>query len=299
MPASPVQLWDPLGKPHRRIARAGTKPRKGKDIRNFQKAVNAFANAHPRLKITKLKHDGIGNRQTIAMGRLASELNGVDPGGKVSYGISVYAQQRLINPDLRTAHEKARALKAQGARRKELDRIEAAKRAPKISLDPDRVTGGKDFGDRAAAALLAATERYKQRPGDYFYSQGGAPDWDHPISAPTRGHRYDCSSFSAGIARACGQDWLRGGGYFTGTAAAIGTPCSLANLRPGGYIVYGSGNGHHMEMYYGDGEHTFAEALRLHGRAIAGRTVGHGSPPVDFGDVSMMAAGRYFNPPTA
>jgi hypothetical protein len=291
---------DPVGRPHRRLSRAGDRPRQGRDFMLVQKAVDDFSNEHPGLKVTKLKHDGIGNRQTIAMAELTAQLLGVDPHGRKDYGVSVYAQERIRNPNLRTRGEKERAKRAQERRREELDRQQMAARKPRIELAPphDVVTGGLDFGDRVAAALLAAKDRYVAHPGEYFYSQIGTPDWDEPISAPSRGHRYDCSSFSAGIAGICGQTWVRNGGFFTGTALAILPHTSLNGLRPGGCVVFGSGVGHHMEMWLGDGsgEYTYAECVKKFGAAVAARTVGHGSAPVDIGSIWMMANPTFLNP---
>ena len=44
-------------------------------------------------------------------------------------------------------------------------------------------------------------------------------------------------------------------------------------LKPGDLVLYGPAPHHHVELYVGPGN----------------RTVGHGSPPVDYGDIYMIA----------
>lgn len=295
MAPSPVQLWDPVGTPHRRIARAGTKARKGRDIRNFQGWVDKWLHAHPGMRMRQLVKDGIGDRDTIAIGRDVCFLIGVDPGGKVDYGISVYAQRRLrdlvTGKDSRTPGEKARALRAQERRREELH--------PEPRVEGNRVVGGRDFADRKVAALDAAVLNCARGVKRRFYSQAGRFVLGKAIVGEDPGERSDCSQFERSIQQSAGRS-DPASGYFTGTAKVEGEPCALEDLIVGrGYVVYGGGNGHHMEAYRGNGVGgmTYAQVARKHGTAVARITVGHGSAPVDRGDVFMMADPHFYNLP--
>jgi hypothetical protein len=123
-----------------------------------------------------------------------------------------------------------------------------------------------------------------------FYSMPGNWDVDHVIKPGEKhGERSDCSSTVTGWAKAAGlpdpngENWH--GGY-TGTLLRGVNGWKQVSrermIKHGwGYIVYGSGDGHHTEAYIGPGE----------------RTAGHGSAPVDFGVINLFGAHevmRYF-----
>lgn len=147
----------------------------------------------------------------------------------------------------------------------------------KVTIKGDKATGGTRRGRlRAVALASAAACASGKRPN--FYSQVGSFDADHCISGPRYGHRDDCSSWfasvyrSAGLADPSGQRYTAG---WTGTLVEHGTQISEPEI--GCAVIYGSGSGHHVEMYVGPGS----------------KTIGHGSAPVDAGVIDLFGDGDY------
>jgi hypothetical protein len=147
----------------------------------------------------------------------------------------------------------------------------------KVTIKGDKATGGSRRGRLKAVALASAAACISgTRPN--FYSQVGAFDANHCITGPAYGHRDDCSSWfasvyrSAGLADPSGERFTAG---FTGTLVANGTQISEPEI--GCAVIYGSGSGHHVEMYVGPGT----------------KTIGHGSAPVDAGVIDLFGDGDY------
>lgn len=174
------------------------------------------------------------------------------------------------------------------ALQKEIDQLR-----PKVELENNRTVGGT-FRDRWQLSNLTAVQCCSTGRRRNAYSQTGEPDIWHPYGpGPAAGRRDDCSSYTTSQARATGADDPNGlsfsGQGFTGTlvgAHGRWKEVSLSEMMAAGqgYIVYGEGTGHHVECYCPSESDPF-------------RTVGHGSPPVDFGTVHLFGTGefeRYF-----
>jgi cell wall-associated NlpC family hydrolase len=158
-------------------------------------------------------------------------------------------------------------------------RLEAELRALRgtVTIKGDTATGGSPR-ERLKAVALASAAACASGSRPNFYSQVGAFDADHAITGPAYSHRDDCSSWFASVYKSAGlpdpsaQNFA--GGY-TGTLVAngkeVGTP------QPGDAVIYGSGVGHHVEMYIGPGD----------------KTIGHGSAPVDAGVINLFGDGDY------
>jgi hypothetical protein len=118
------------------------------------------------------------------------------------------------------------------------------------------------------------------------------------LGGPHHGERWDCSLFVTGLAWSCGFDDPNGTnwtGGFTGTLLGGHGRWHETSLhgmiaaRQPGFIVYGSGDGHHTEAW--------CPAMDGDKMVDPFRTAGHGSPPVDFGTVHLFGSGeveRYF-----
>jgi hypothetical protein len=286
-----AKRWHTNALPHRVLDRHDADPQRGRDVRGLQRAVNKIADEHPRVGITKLRVDGEAGRQTLALARRAAHCQGLYPGSKT--GVSVYVQARLRTPRLRTPGEKKRALKWQ----KEVREALAREKANRVTRSGNKVTGGT-VQQRLARAMHDAMELYatgKRQP--VFYDQRGAFTVEHGITGEPRDCRSDCSQYVGSMWwSADAPSLVRGGNVWTGTLVAIGEEIRRDQLELGCYIVYGPGDGHHVEAWYGDGEHTYAQLDRM-GSALRDVTSGHGSPPVDRGDIDMMAGARFFRAP--
>lgn len=158
-----------------------------------------------------------------------------------------------------------------------------------VQIVGNKATGGTPK-QRWIAVCLASVANCSNGERRNFYSMPGVWDVDHVIKPGERpGERSDCSSTvtgwakSAGLPDPNGEDWHGG---FTGTLLGAHNgwkEVSRARMvkHGWGYIVYGSGVGHHTEAYIGPGD----------------RTAGHGSAPVDFGVIDLFGSGevqRYF-----
>jgi hypothetical protein len=148
----------------------------------------------------------------------------------------------------------------------------------KVTIKGDTATGGSRRGRLKAVALASAAACVSgKRPN--FYSQVGAFDADHCITGPAYGHRDDCSSWfasvyrSAGLADPSGQRFTAG---YTGTLGARGKVVALGDAKPGAGVLYGPYPHHHVEMLTGPG-----------------RTIGHGSAPVDAGVPDLFGDGDF------
>lgn len=147
----------------------------------------------------------------------------------------------------------------------------------KVAIRGNTASGGTKHERLKAVALASAAACASGRRPN-FYSQSGAFDADHCITGPAYGHRDDCSSWfasvykSAGLPDPSGEDFRAG---YTGTLVANGK--QIAKPEIGCAVVYGSGAGHHVEMYVGPGN----------------KTIGHGSAPVDTGVIDLFGDGEY------
>lgn len=177
----------------------------------------------------------------------------------------------------------------EGISTKKADLEALVKKLDKVSIVRNHASGG-DKHERLKAVALASASACAgsftddggediHRPN--FYSQLGSFDADHCITGPAYGHRDDCSSWfasayrSAGLEDPSGQSFAAG---WTGTLVEHGTQISQPEI--GCAVIYGSGSGHHVEMYVGPGS----------------KTIGHGSAPVDAGTIDLFGDGdfRYF-----
>lgn len=164
---------------------------------------------------------------------------------------------------------------------------------PHIGKD-GKVAGASSKGEAAifAAKYIATKCAGASRP-NYYSMTGGGFNVTHPLLKGDQKaigqvpyERSDCSLFVTEVCWAAdlpdpnGEDWH--GGY-TGTLVGQHNGWKLvseATMRKKGwgYIVYGSGVGHHTEFYVGEG---------------GDDTIGHGSPPVDTGIINLFGDGDY------
>lgn len=268
---------------------------KGKAVTAFQKAVNVRKRGNPKRGLTILEVDGDAGRQTIAVGRKAATSLGWKPGPA---GLGPRAQQIVRYPWLRTPMELRREKKWLKTREKE--RVEAAAVAahrPKVT--DNNVTGGTPRARVVAAAMAAAAGYYSGRRVPVFYSQTGKWSVTHAITGEPHGYRSDCSlevtafCHSAQVPDPNGLAYKSG---YTGSLAGHLKEITRAQLKPGDLVIYFLGsNSHHVEMWVGngDGKTTYTQLAHA-GSTYRDRTVGHGSPPVDYGDIDMIAGARFF-----
>lgn len=257
-------------------------PMRGKDVRELQKACNARIR-NLDLEIRKLKVDGKAGRQTVAVSRRVARHLGV---GVRGHGVTRYVQTLIRHPEKRSASQVKR-----GKRYREAHAVQ------KCKVNGNSVTGGRDGGARITAGAIEAAHRYYNGQSHRFYSQAGAWTVSHGITGEPRGYRSDCSQFATSLYRSAGMNdpnrnnWT--GGY-TGTLMRGGRYIRRDQLRPGDLVLYGAYPHHHVEVWVGngDGETSYAELARK-GSPYRDRTVGHGSPPVDYGDIDMQAGPRF------
>jgi len=170
---------------------------------------------------------------------------------------------------------------------------EIAALGPQVDKEKGKVTGGT-FAERWRLSNLTSVECCTRAHRRNSYSQAGSPDIWHPYGpGPDAGRRDDCSSYvtSQALATGAGDPNNQGfnGAGFTGTLIGESNGWKEVDLdrmiaAGQGYVVYGSGSGHHVEAYCP------SESDRL-------RTVGHGSAPVDFGTVHLFGSSeveRYY-----
>lgn len=141
-------------------------------------------------------------------------------------------------------------------------------------VSPNQVRGGTPRQRLVAAARRAAANSAAGRRHS-FYSQGGYWTVKHGITGEPSGARSDCSQWVTSIYWTAGLADPNGAGYsggFTGTLLSHGRAINRRDVKPGDLVIYGYGNGHHVEMI-----------VDYHGN-----TIGHGSAPVDAGYIDMM-----------
>jgi hypothetical protein len=255
---------------HRRLTFSphNAHPQKGADVRALQRAINVVCDWRGWAHIDV---DGECGRQTIGVGRQVAESLGILL--RVP-GLSVYAQHLIRHPGQRTPKQKKRAKK-----------WKAAHRHAKLRVEGNVVKGDGTMREKIVAAAMEAAHLYytgKRQP--VFYSQPGYWTVDHGVTGEPRGARSDCSQWVTAIFHSAGAPDPNQSGYsggYTGTLGGGGGRYIRASeARPGDYVLYGPGTHHHVELLVGPGN----------------RTVGHGSPPVDFGDAFMMADPHFYRP---
>lgn len=257
---------------HRRllISPHFTDPQLGPDVKALQRAVNQRIQ-NLGLKMATLKVDGASGRQTIAHAREVARALGI---GLKGPGVSAYVQHLIRHPNLRTPIQRARGKKYRQAT---IDQ--------RLKITGNKVTGGKSRADRIVAAAMQAAKLYYQGTSHRFYSQTGVTQFEKGITGESPGERSDCSQFvvsmckSAGAPDPCGSDFNPAALHYTGTIPNAGPYVDRAHARPPCAVLYGPPPHHHVELLVGPGN----------------RTVGHGSPPVDYGDVYMMADPHFVN----
>lgn len=158
---------------------------------------------------------------------------------------------------------------------------------------------GKPFESWILAGETAVSNCANRKLRNFYSMTAGGFRVDHCLlGGPHYGERWDCSLFVTGLAWSCGFDDPNGANWASGyTGTLLGAhgrwrETSLSGMieaRAPGYVVYGSGDGHHTEAWCPqmDGD-KMIDPLR---------TAGHGSPPVNFGTVHLFGAGeveRYF-----
>lgn len=164
----------------------------------------------------------------------------------------------------------------------------------------NKVVGDASNFDKWIAAGQAAVSNCAHNKSRNFYSMegGGFPVQHCILGGAHHGERYDCSVFVTGLAWSCGFDdpnsenfnagytgtLLRGGGRWREVSLE-----QMLHARKPGFIVYGSGDGHHTEAWC---------PKVVDGKIVDFfRTAGHGSAPVDFGTIHLFGSGeveRYF-----
>jgi hypothetical protein len=153
-----------------------------------------------------------------------------------------------------------------------------AKKARKVSISGNKATGGTDTGRlKAVAYASAAACASGKRPN--FYSQLGSWDVDHCITGERYGERSDCSSWFTSVYKSAGLPDPNGESYsggYTGTLGAHGKEVPLSKAKPGAAVLYGPYPHHHVEMY-----------------VAPGKTIGHGSAPVDAGVPDLFGDGDF------
>lgn len=262
-------------------------PQRGADVKALQHAVNLRAQSRG-MKL--LKVDGEAGRDTIAKSRAVARALGINVRAD---GVTPYVQQLIRHPKMRNPVQLRRA------KRYAADRRAAVQHQAKVS--GNKVTGGSP-PQRVVAAAMEAAARYYSGKSTRFYSQVGTTQFDLGITGEEPGMRSDCSQWYVSMFKSAGVPDPCQGGYdanklhYTGTIPNGGKRVDREQLRPGAAICYGTYPYHHVEMWVGngDGKTTYAE-LRRTGHPHRDRTVGHGSPPVDYGDIDMMGQPNFFN----
>jgi hypothetical protein len=206
---------------------------------------------------------------------------------------------------VKAEREKARAVAWRGRARVLAKRVEGveidlakvrkeiAALGPKVDTEKSKVVGG-DFHERWQLSNLTAVDCCQSGRRRNSYSQAGSPDIHHPYGpGPAAGTRDDCSSYITSQALATGAGDPNNANFngegFTGTLVGQSNgwkEVSLERMMKAGqgYIVYGSGSGHHVEAY-------------CPSKDEESRTVGHGSAAVDFSTIHAFGTGeveRYF-----
>lgn len=115
-----------------------------------------------------------------------------------------------------------------------------------------------------------ATASMTSKSGFSRYDQKGALTSD---PTPSAGNRTDCSQWVRAV-------YLRAGAPDPGSnsGAQYAKSRRTTSPKPGDLVLFPKGSGSaHVELYVGPGK----------------RTIGHGSPPIDFGTADMLGGGEY------
>jgi hypothetical protein len=129
---------------------------------------------------------------------------------------------------------------------------------------------GSSSGSALRDRIVAKAEKsLTSNTGHSYYSKAGALTDDPTPGAPNRS---DCSQWVRAI-------YLHAGapdpGTWTGDQWNRSKPTS--DPKPGDLVIYGEGqSSHHVELYVGDG-----------------KTIGHGSPPIDYGTPGMLSGAHF------
>jgi hypothetical protein len=140
-----------------------------------------------------------------------------------------------------------------------------------VTITTDGGAGG--IRDRIVAVAEASRSSYNRNPNAWHYLAGGTNNYDDPTRPPrSRGMRSDCSQWIAAVYKKAGAPApgpSYSAGIFTGNMRVRGHAVPVADARPGDVIWWPQ----HCELYVGPGN----------------RTIGHGSPPVDYGTTTIFA----------
>jgi hypothetical protein len=200
-----------------------------------------------------------------------------------------HSRYLAIHASMRTTIQHAKDLNAQlnNLHEKQAEiatKIEKIKKSNKIKIKGNKVSGGTKE-QRLAVCAVQSSKRCGTGARRNFYSQAGTWDVDRCLTGEPYGHRSDCSSWYTSVFKSCGLEDPNGNSFhggFTGTLVSHGKQVSreYAMHHPGVAVIYGSGDGHHVELSLGDG---------------STRTIGHGSAPIDLGTFDMLGGVvRYF-----
>lgn len=262
-------------------------PQKGDDVKQLQRECNKRIR-NLKLPIKPLKIDGECGRQTVSVARRCARHLGV---GLKTDGVSVYVQKKVRHPETRT---KTQIRRGQDYREEHIK--------PPATVKGNTVTGGASDRERIVAAEMQAAHLYYTGASHRFYSQPGRWTVDHGITGEHPGERSDCSQFQTAMYHSAGAPDPNGTGFtsgWTGSLAAHMTEIRRDQLQPGDQVIYFHGaTSYHVEGWVGNGDgHTTYAQLAAAGSPLRDRTVGHGSPPVDFGDIDMASGPRFFRCP--
>lgn len=260
-----VQKGLRLQRPLRRRAVKRMKKRHAEQVK-FENQADAAAEAADRLR--SKGHIAKAERKSKKVFRLETKANRAARKAIIWKGRAKKITQRIENLDTRkeAIENDIRVLEAEASGKLKFD------------VDANKVTGGTPQQRVKGAALLAA-KRCSEGKRANFYSQPGSYSVNRVFTGEPRGYRSDCSQFltschwAADLPDPNGEEWT--GGY-TGTQVREGIEISESNLKPGDYIIYGSGVGYHVEIYVGNG-----------------KTIGHGSAPIDPGVIDLFGDGDY------
>lgn len=172
---------------------------------------------------------------------------------------------------------KALVQRVEGLETRQGELLEQRRKLSDVSIKGNHASGGTPH-ERLKAVALASAAACASGTRPNFYSQPGRWDIDHCITGESYGERSDCSSWFTSVYKSCDLEDPNGTNYgwgYTGTLVQNGEQISHAEV--GCAVIYGSGTGHHVEMYVGPGS----------------RTVGHGSAPVDMGVIDLFGDGQY------
>lgn len=149
-----------------------------------------------------------------------------------------------------------------------------------VVVTDNRVTGGTPQ-ERILAAMEASRQQSASGRRHDFYSQSGAWTVAYGITGEPSGYRSDCSQWFTSMYHSAGlpdPNGLNYTGGFTGTLYEHGEVITQDELEPGCAVLFGWAPCHHVEMFRGPGF----------------RTIGHGTPPVDYGTIYQAPGPRYF-----